>query len=63
MFSNLQQKMRNKKQRGAAAIEYALIAALIALAIVAGLTALGGNLEAVFDSIAQKLTVSAPSGQ
>ncbi len=40
---------------GAAAIEYALIAALIALAIVAGATALGANIDAIFTRIAGDL--------
>ena len=43
------------KQRGATAVEYALIIALIALAIVVGLTALGGGLNAAFNNIAERL--------
>jgi pilus assembly protein Flp/PilA len=40
-----------KNESGATAIEYGLIAALIAVAIVAALTALGGQLSTTFDSI------------
>jgi len=38
-------------EEGAAAIEYGLIAALIAVAIIAGANALGGNLNALFTKL------------
>jgi pilus assembly protein Flp/PilA len=41
-----------KDARGATAIEYALIASLIAMVIVAGVTQAGGSLQAVFNMIA-----------
>lgn len=44
-----------KDEEGATAIEYALIAGLIAVAIIGALTALGGGLENVFASIKGKL--------
>ncbi|MEL6435646.1 MAG: Flp family type IVb pilin [Pseudomonadota bacterium] len=44
-----------KDESGATAIEYGLIAALIALAIVAGATALGSSLDAKFTEISSKL--------
>lgn len=47
-----------KDESGATAIEYGLIAALIALAIVAGATTLGNNLSAQFNNIAGKLKTS-----
>ena len=37
-----------KDESGATAIEYGLIAAFVALALVAGLTAIGANLSATF---------------
>ncbi|MEO1700752.1 MAG: Flp family type IVb pilin [Pseudomonadota bacterium] len=40
-----------KDESGATAIEYGLIAALIALAIIVGAGALGSNLNAKFESI------------
>jgi pilus assembly protein Flp/PilA len=40
---------------GATAIEYGLIAALIALAIIAAVTAVGTDLDALFDSISAAL--------
>ena len=44
-----------KDESGATAIEYGLIAALIALAIMVGATALGSALNAKFKSIASTL--------
>ena len=43
-------------ESGATAIEYGLIAALIALAIVTGATALGNALSAKFSSISTQLS-------
>ena len=40
-----------KDEEGASAIEYALIAALIAVAIITALTALGDGLAGVFNDI------------
>ena len=44
-----------KDESGATAIEYGLIAALIAVAIIAGATAVGTNLGATFTTVAGKL--------
>lgn len=44
-----------KNEEGATAIEYGLIAALIAVVIIGALTSLGDNLEATFTSIASSL--------
>jgi len=41
-------------QSGATAIEYALLAGLIALAIVASLTVIGGKLSGGFNTVASK---------
>ena len=41
-----------KSDEGVTAIEYALIAALIAAAIIAGVSTLGGNVSKEFTSIA-----------
>lgn len=45
-------------EEGATAIEYGLIAALIAVAAIAGMSALGGGLEKLFTDIAAKLGVT-----
>jgi pilus assembly protein Flp/PilA len=44
-----------KDESGATAIEYGLIAALIAVAIITGATTLGSNLNAKFDAIGTKV--------
>lgn len=44
-----------KNNRGVTAIEYALIAALISVAIIVAVQALGGSISNVFTTIASKL--------
>jgi len=44
-----------KDESGATAIEYGLIAALIAVAIITALTTVGSNLGGTFNNIAGKL--------
>ena len=46
-----------KTERGASAVEYGLLVALIAIAIIVAITALGGKLSGVFD----KTSASLPS--
>lgn len=48
-----------QEEDGAAAIEYALIAALIALGLVAGATALGKDLSQVFSNLGTTITGAA----
>jgi|OpeIllAssembly_1097287.scaffolds.fasta_scaffold969749_1 pilus assembly protein Flp/PilA len=45
-----------RDEEGVTAIEYGLIASLVAVAFIAGATALGGKLQAVFNGIAGKMT-------
>ncbi len=45
-----------KDESGATAIEYGLIAGLIAVVIIAALTTLGTNVSAKFNAIASNLT-------
>jgi pilus assembly protein Flp/PilA len=47
-------------ESGATAIEYGLIAALVAVAIIMAATTLGTNLGALFNGIAGKLTAVTP---
>jgi pilus assembly protein Flp/PilA len=49
-------------EEGASAIEYGLLVGLIALAIVAGATALGGSISGMFDRAAAALDAAAPAG-
>ena len=44
-----------KDESGATAIEYGLIAALIAVALIAGATAIGDSLDAKFKFVSSKL--------
>lgn len=44
-----------KDESGATAIEYGLIAALIAVAAITALTSLGGSLETTFTTVGGKL--------
>ena len=46
---------RNNDEEGATAVEYGLMVALIAIAIIAAVTLLGENLTTVFNSIAGTL--------
>jgi pilus assembly protein Flp/PilA len=44
-----------KNEEGVTAIEYALIASLIALAIIAAVTTLGGDLKTIFNNIGSSI--------
>lgn len=44
-----------KNEEGATAIEYGLIAALISVAAIAGMTALGGSLSTLFTNVSTQL--------
>jgi pilus assembly protein Flp/PilA len=46
---------REENDRGATAVEYGLMVALIAIVIIAGVTLLGNNLLALFNEIAAQL--------
>jgi pilus assembly protein Flp/PilA len=45
-----------KDESGATAIEYGLIAALIAVALIAGIGAIGNSLNSTFSTLGEKLT-------
>lgn len=47
-----------KNESGATAIEYGLIAALVAVAIIGALGTLAGGLENIFNGVGDKLTTS-----
>ena len=47
-----------KSEKGVTAIEYGLLASLIALAIIVAVTLLGTNLAALFNDIATRLAPS-----
>jgi pilus assembly protein Flp/PilA len=45
-----------RDEEGVTAVEYALVAGLISVAIIAGATALGGELSAYFQALATYIT-------
>lgn len=47
-----------RDEEGVTAIEYGLIAALIAVVIIAAVTAIGGNLNVIFNTIANALNAA-----
>lgn len=49
-----------REEDGVTAIEYGLIAALIAVVIIAGTTAVGTNLNTLFTEISKKLVFTTP---
>ena len=49
-----------RDESGATAIEYGLIAALVAVAIIVALTALGSSLDNLFTGISGELDAAAP---
>jgi pilus assembly protein Flp/PilA len=51
-----------QSQRGATAIEYGLIAGLIAVVIIAAVTLLGGNLQTTFDDLATAISGTGDGG-
>ena len=51
-------KKFRKDENGATAIEYALIAGLIGVVIIAGATTLGNNISSKFTSVGSKVTAA-----
>ncbi|MEN3971801.1 Flp family type IVb pilin [Sphingomicrobium sp. XHP0235] len=47
--------LKNLNDKGATAIEYGLIAALIAVAAIAAMTSIGENLGSTFNEVANEL--------
>ncbi len=47
-----------RREEGATAIEYGLIAALIAVAIIAGAQAVGGSLDTLFTGVSTELSTA-----
>lgn len=48
-------KFQNRDERGATAVEYGLMVALIAIVIIAAVTLLGQNISSLFDSAATQI--------
>ena len=54
-------KKIRKNEEGATAIEYGLIAALIAVACITALTAVGGQLSKTFNGVSNSLSGAQPA--
>jgi pilus assembly protein Flp/PilA len=52
-------EMMESRDRGATAVEYGLIVALIAVIIIVAVTLLGGNLSKIFNKAATKISSAA----
>lgn len=50
-------KFQTRDERGATAVEYGLMVALIAVVIITAVTLIGTNLEAIFNEVADALTL------
>jgi pilus assembly protein Flp/PilA len=48
-------KFQNRDERGATAVEYGLMVALIAIVIIAAVTLLGQNISGLFNNAATKI--------
>lgn len=53
MFGNIKKLL--KDESGATAIEYGLIAALVSVAAITALTAMGSSLDSMFSTVSNKL--------
>jgi pilus assembly protein Flp/PilA len=51
VLDSMLNRFEDRKDRGATAVEYGLLVGLIALAIIVAVTALGNDLDALFDRI------------
>ncbi len=49
-----------RNDRGATAVEYGLMVSLIAVAIIGGVTALGGDLNTLFNAVAGEIVTIIP---
>ena len=56
MAATIYQIQNRRDERGATAVEYGLLVGLIAVVIIAAVTLLGTNLNAMFEKVASKLT-------
>lgn len=55
-FARIQLAARIKSERGASAVEYGLLVALIAIVIIVAVTLLGNNLSQIFDKTANSIS-------
>jgi pilus assembly protein Flp/PilA len=61
LFTLITRWLNVNSKDGVTAIEYGLIAALIALAIIGGATAVGGSLDTLFTGVSTELDAAVPA--
>jgi pilus assembly protein Flp/PilA len=54
-YTRIRLAAMGRTERGASAVEYGLLVALIAIAIIVAVTFLGGNLKDIFNSTASSI--------
>jgi pilus assembly protein Flp/PilA len=54
-WSTLSSKTGDRREQGATAVEYGLMVALIAIVIIVAVTLLGGNLNSLFNKVANSV--------
>jgi len=59
-LGTLQGRVEGGKDRGATAVEYGLLVGLIAVVIIVAVTALGGQLQTLFNNVSTRLPAGAP---
>jgi pilus assembly protein Flp/PilA len=55
LLREIARRLPARNDEGATAVEYALLVGLIAVIIISSVTLLGGNIDAMFDDIANQL--------
>lgn len=60
-FKSVKNAITRRAQKGVTMIEYALIAALIAVAAIAALTLIGGDLKTTFGNVSTSLQGAKPA--
>ena len=56
-YLRIQLAAKAKTERGASAVEYGLLVALIAIIIIVAVTPLGGNLSGIFNKTASRISI------
>ena len=62
LFALAGDRFEDRKDRGATAVEYGLMVGLIAVAIIAAVILLGGNLNTLFEDVAERIP-AVPAGE
>lgn len=60
LYTNLMIRLRTD-EKGATAVEYGIMVALIAVVIIVAVTSLGGTLDGLFTTVDTKLAPTAPA--